>query len=83
MFIIWRQQKESVYSYIQWPVEKTHKGVWDSSLDYDRLEKKLWMLVMMMFLENLTSFGVSKTSFVTRNNSVVTWKARPRMSIIS
>ena len=27
-----------VFDAFQWPVEKTHQVVWDSSLDYDRLE---------------------------------------------
>jgi hypothetical protein len=36
-----------------------------------------------MFLENLTRFGGVQKLIVTRNTFVVTWKIKPRMSIIS
>ena len=37
-WIIWHQPNDLVFNASQWPFEKTHQVVWDSLLDYERLE---------------------------------------------
>jgi hypothetical protein len=48
-----------------------------------KTREKLRMLLMTIFSENLTSFVVSKASFGTHSNLVVTWKVGPWMGIVS
>lgn len=37
-WIIWHQRNDLVLNANQWPMEKTHQGVWDPLLHYGRLE---------------------------------------------
>ena len=67
-WIIRHQHNDLFLNVSQWPVNKTHQVVWDSLLDYDRLD---WQWTFMdlkntpgVAYENvlnfLTRFGVSK-----------------------
>jgi hypothetical protein len=76
---------------IQWH-EKTHQLVWDSLLDYGRVEwqgtlqdlgKKTLKIAYNDVLEKSDRVWCLKGFIVTCSNLVFTWKARPWMGIIS
>ena len=45
-WITWCQQNVVVFNALQWPMEKTHQVVWDSLLDYDKLEWQQTLIVL-------------------------------------
>ena len=79
-----------VFNALQWPLKKTHQVVWDSLLDYGRLEWQ-WTLMDLDIAPDVAYKDVREVSdnvwcakdlIVTYSNIVVTWKARPMMGII-
>lgn len=88
-WIIWHQHNDLVFNSIQWHVEK-HAKLWDSLLDYRRLEWQCTLLDLEKTLDiaydDLKKFDkiwCVKGLIITRNNIVLTWKVTPWMSIIS
>ena len=39
-WILWHQRNDLVFNAPQWQVEETHQAVWDTLLDYGRIEWK-------------------------------------------
>ena len=91
MWIIWHQHKVLV-SVTSHGLRRKHTKVCgtfcltmvgSSDNVLFKIGEKLRMLLMTIFSKNLTSFGVSKASFGTHSNLVITWKVGPWMGIVS
>ena len=80
-----------VFNNMQWPIEKTRQVIWDALQGYGRIEWKrtcmdLEKTLDVAYQDILNKFDLTwgvKGLIMTQNNSVVTWKDRPQMSIIS
>jgi hypothetical protein len=67
-WILWHQPNDLVFNAPQWQVEKTHQAVWDTLLDYGRIEwkqivtdlEKPRKVLIKMLIRNLIRCGVSK-----------------------
>jgi hypothetical protein len=76
---------------LQWSIEKTRQVIWDALHDYGRIKWKHTLRDSGKTMDvayhdvlnklDLTWGGV-KGLIVTRGNLIITWKDKPRMSII-
>jgi hypothetical protein len=81
-WIIWHQRNDLNRNVIERLVEKTHQVVWDSLLDYDRLEWQrtltdLEKVPEVPYQDVLNQFDIVwcvTCLIVTHSNLVVTWK---------